>query len=63
VVAVADVFDALASKRAYKDRWSLDDVFRHMEAWSGKHFDPAIIYTLLRNKDAITQLYEGTDQP
>ena len=40
VVAVADVFDALTTKRAYKDAWSTKDAFEYIRAGSARHFDP-----------------------
>jgi HD-GYP domain-containing protein (c-di-GMP phosphodiesterase class II) len=43
IVAVADVYDALSSKRAYKDAWEEDRVLHHMRMESGKHFDPEIV--------------------
>ena len=43
IVAVADVFDALTSKRPYKEAWSSDRGIAAIEAESGKHFDPAIV--------------------
>ena len=42
-VAVADVFDALSSKRSYKDAWDEDRVLETLESDSGKHFDPDMI--------------------
>jgi HD-GYP domain-containing protein (c-di-GMP phosphodiesterase class II) len=61
IVAVADVYDALSSKRAYKDAWEEDRVLHHMRLESGKHFDPEIvdiffeIYDIIR---AIRQKWE-----
>jgi len=43
IVAVADVYDALISVRAYKDSWSEDKVLSYMQEQSGKHFDPELI--------------------
>lgn len=37
---VAEVFDALVSKRSYKDAWSLEQVMTFLEENSGKHFAP-----------------------
>lgn len=41
-MALADVFDALVSKRCYKDAFSYDEAFRIMEESSGQHFDPEL---------------------
>ncbi|WP_417798884.1 HD domain-containing phosphohydrolase [Terasakiella pusilla] len=43
VVAIADVFDALATKRPYKEAWSTEDAFPYMLSESGKHFNPDLI--------------------
>ncbi len=43
IVAVADVFDALTSKRPYKEAWSSEDGIAAIEAGSGKQFDPDVV--------------------
>jgi putative two-component system response regulator len=43
IVAIADVLDALLSKRPYKEAWPLADAIRYMEENKGKHFDPQLI--------------------
>ena len=43
IVAIADVFDALCSKRAYKEPWGEKEVLREMKRLSGKKFDPELI--------------------
>ena len=53
IVAVADVYDALSSKRAYKDAWEEDRVLHHMRQESGKHFDPEIVGIFLEIYDVI----------
>jgi HD-GYP domain-containing protein (c-di-GMP phosphodiesterase class II) len=40
IVAVADVWDALTSDRAYRPAWPPDRALRHMESGRGTHFDP-----------------------
>ena len=46
-MAVADVFDALVSKRVYKDAMPLDKAFSILIQDSGKHFDPEIVVIFL----------------
>lgn len=53
IVAVADVYDALSSKRAYKDAWEEEDVLNELKKGSGKHFDPEIIVAFLSCLDMI----------
>ena len=43
IVAVADVYDALCSRRSYKEAWDEDRVLEEMRRSSGSHFDPEII--------------------
>lgn len=43
IVAVADVYDALCSRRAYKEPWDEDEVLNKLQESSGKHFDPEIV--------------------
>jgi response regulator RpfG family c-di-GMP phosphodiesterase len=40
IMALADVFDALVSKRCYKDAFSYDEAFRIIDESLGQHFDP-----------------------
>jgi response regulator RpfG family c-di-GMP phosphodiesterase len=53
IVAVADVYDALSSKRAYKDAWEEDRVLTHMRRESGRHFDPELIGIFFEIYDVI----------
>lgn len=43
IVAIADVFDALISKRPYKKAFSLDRAFGIILENKGLHFDPAVV--------------------
>lgn len=43
IVAIADVFDALVSKRPYKDAWPVEDAVNEIDQGSGSHFDPALV--------------------
>lgn len=53
IVAIADVFDALSSKRAHKEAWSEEEVFSRIEAESGAHFDPELVELFLGMKDVV----------
>ena len=46
VVTVADVFDALSSKRVYKGEWTVEDALKYIEERAGKQFDPAVVAAL-----------------
>jgi HD-GYP domain-containing protein (c-di-GMP phosphodiesterase class II) len=43
IVAVADVYDALCSRRSYKEPWGEDRIIEEMHSSSGKHFDPEVM--------------------
>lgn len=43
IFAIVDVFDALLSKRPYKEPLGFDDTMRLLERERGKHFDPALL--------------------
>ncbi len=56
IVAVADVFDALISKRPYKDAWPFEKAVALIKEESGRHFDPAVVDSFLDNLDEIFNL-------
>ena len=43
IVAVADVFDALSSKRVYKEAWTEENVLIEMQQNAGRQFDPEVL--------------------
>lgn len=43
IFAIADVFDALTSKRPYKESWPVLDAIAALERDSGSHFDPQLV--------------------
>ena len=57
IVATADVFDALTSRRPYKQAWDIDTAIAHMRNESGAHFDPEIIDALELAMPAILNIY------
>ena len=52
-MAVADVFDALISKRVYKDRIPLTKAFAMIEEEAGKQFDPEVVDVFMKLKEEI----------
>jgi putative two-component system response regulator len=48
IVAVADVFDALTHRRAYKNAWTAVQALAEIVSQSGKHFDPDVVAALIR---------------
>jgi HD-GYP domain-containing protein (c-di-GMP phosphodiesterase class II) len=53
IVAIADVYDALCSRRSYKEPWEEDLVLNELQHSSGKHFDPEIVEAFFSCIDAI----------
>jgi putative two-component system response regulator len=47
ICAVCDVFDALVSRRPYKDAWSPAEALAEIGRGSGSHFDPEIVRAFL----------------
>ena len=56
ITAVADVFDALASKRPYKPALPIDQCFAMIEAERSRHFDPRILDAFLSCRREITAI-------
>jgi response regulator RpfG family c-di-GMP phosphodiesterase len=57
-MAVADVFDALSTKRVYKDSWGLERVNDYLRQQSGTHFDPALVEAYLAICDEFRTIAE-----
>ena len=51
IMAIADVFDALVSKRCYKEAIPIEEAFKIMENEAGTHFDPQLIALFLKYKE------------
>ncbi|OQY29625.1 MAG: hypothetical protein B6I38_08085 [Anaerolineaceae bacterium 4572_5.1] len=47
IFAIADVWDALRSDRPYRKAWSKEKTLDHIQAESGKHFDPKVVDVFL----------------
>ncbi|NNG14328.1 MAG: HD domain-containing protein [Gammaproteobacteria bacterium] len=56
IVAVADIFDALTSKRPYKEAWSNQDAFNLLQELSGEELDAACVNALIENKDEVIEI-------
>jgi putative two-component system response regulator len=56
ITAVADVFDALSTKRSYKPAFPLKKCFSVMEGGRGRHFDPRILDAFFARRDEIVQI-------
>jgi putative two-component system response regulator len=62
IVAIADVFDALTSKRPYKDAWGVQETVEHIRKQSGKHFDPLLVDLFIDNIDKIVEIKNSNSE-
>ncbi|MBO7702747.1 MAG: HD-GYP domain-containing protein [Eggerthellaceae bacterium] len=53
IVAVADVYDALTSRRSYKEAWDDRDAYNEIVRCSGTQFDPQVVEAFKRRYDDI----------
>ena len=58
IMAVADVFDALVSKRSYKDGMPFDKAMDIIKAGAGSHFDPMIVKAFVDSADEVRKIAE-----
>ncbi len=58
IVAIADVYDALSSKRVYKRAWTEQEVLGEMRSLRGSHFDPDLIDVFFEVYPNIRQIGE-----
>ena len=61
IMALADVFDALVSKRCYKDRYGYDEAFKIIEDSLGSHFDPELGKVFLKCRKELEEYYDEVD--
>ncbi|MEA3469638.1 MAG: response regulator [Thermodesulfobacteriota bacterium] len=58
VAALCDVFDALSSKRCYKDAWPLSEAKKVVVEQKGIHFDPYVVELFLNNYSQIEEVFK-----
>ena len=56
IMAVADVFDALVSKRSYKEPMPFEEAIGIIKDSSGTHFDPKIVDSFIKAEDKIRRV-------
>lgn len=64
IVALADVYDALTSKRVYKDAFGHDVARAIILGECGNHFDPDVVAAFTANEDRFVEIrehYRGVD--
>ncbi|GAB4215459.1 MAG: HD domain-containing protein [Synechococcales cyanobacterium] len=63
IVALADVFDALSSKRSYKNPWDLTKVIGFIDQNTGSHFDPTVVSAFKAGFSEIMEIYNQYKEP
>lgn len=58
IAAVADVFDALTTRRCYKEPWPVEEAVEYFRAQSGKQFDPVLVDAFLAQLPEILRIKE-----
>jgi len=56
IIAVADVFDALTSRRPYKMAWTNEEAFTALRRLAGKQLDPDCVEALIRSADRLDEI-------
>jgi response regulator RpfG family c-di-GMP phosphodiesterase len=59
IVALADVYDALTSKRPYKAPWSHEDAAKEIARGSGTQFDPTVVDAFLANEKFFRKIHQS----
>jgi len=62
IVAVADVFDALTTRRPYKEPFTFEDSIDILKQGRGAHFDPAIIDVFFADLSIFREYYDRFKQ-
>ena len=58
IVAIADVYDALSSRRCYKEAWNESEVLQTIKDESGKQFDPEMIGAFFEAIEVVRNIRE-----
>ncbi len=58
ITAIADVFDALGSRRCYKDVWKDEDIFEYFKQEKGNQFDPNLVDIFFEHLDEFLSVRE-----
>lgn len=62
IVAIVDIYDALTSRRPYKEPWPVEQAFQELQSLSGHHLDPMLVSEFMKlaesgELDRISQRY------
>lgn len=62
IVALADVYDALTSRRVYKDAGTHDKARKYIVTERGRHFDPAVVDAFIRKEPEFLRIKDSLSQ-
>jgi len=63
ITCLVDVFDALCSRRVYKEPWTLEKVLSYLSEQRGAYFDPLLADLFLKHSERFTKIFfEHPDQ-
>lgn len=64
IAALADIFDALTSKRIYKEKFSMEETLKIIRDGKGKHFDPKVVEAFEKALPKLLEvMVKHSDQP
>ena len=61
IVALADVFDAITSKRVYKAPFSFEQSVQMIKESSGTHLDPVLVDVFIENIEKVWEIYQESE--
>jgi putative two-component system response regulator len=59
IIAIVDVFDAVVSKRCYKNAWTFREGVDYLKTLAGNHLDPDLVATFVKTEKRISEIYEA----
>ena len=62
IMALADVFDALVTKRCYKEKYNYEEAFHIIEDALGTHFDPELGRSFLNCRAELEAYYDKVEE-
>lgn len=62
-MAVADVFDALVSRRSYKEPFTIEKALDIIREESGTHFDPLVVKAFLDAEEEVRRVAKMQIEP
>ena len=56
IMAIADVYDALVSKRVYKKQWTHEQAVQEIISMRGTKFDPVVVDAFIAEQNSILEI-------